>query len=155
MRLREQAAAHPRRRWSLTQRRRGRCREHRLSQAFHRSRAWHRTHRTKPHNPATPMPVILNATATPTAPAQHQHPEPGKIIFFNPDKKDHGSGVWTDGEGVRGGYGGGYGDVHEAYAAYSLDDQPKTVAITGINFTMLAKDEALRQVRSCEFIIHD
>ena len=101
------------------------------------------------------MPVIPNATATPTTPAQHQHRKPGKIIFFNPDEKDHSSGVWNDGEGVRGGYGGGYGDVHEAYAAYSLDNRPRTVAITDIDFTMLAKDETLRQVRSYKFIISD
>ncbi|CAI4210630.1 unnamed protein product [Parascedosporium putredinis] len=47
--------------------------------------------------------------------------------------------------GFRGGYGGGYGDVHEAYAAYSLDNRPKRVSVTGIDFTVPQKDEALRQ----------
>ncbi|SPN99588.1 uncharacterized protein DNG_02440 [Cephalotrichum gorgonifer] len=44
-----------------------------------------------------------------------------------------------------GGYGSAYGDVHEAYAAYSLDNRPKRVAVTGADFTVPAKDEALRQ----------
>lgn len=52
--------------------------------------------------------------------------------------------------GFRGGYGyrgrGGVGpDVHAAYAAYSLDNRPKIIAITGVDFTEPAKDEALRQ----------
>ncbi|KAK8042434.1 hypothetical protein PG994_012917 [Apiospora phragmitis] len=51
--------------------------------------------------------------------------------------------------GFRGGYGyrgrGGLGgDVHSAYAAYSLDNRPKIVALTGVDFTEPAKDEALR-----------
>ncbi|KAL0933106.1 CCCH zinc finger and RRM domain-containing protein [Colletotrichum truncatum] len=46
----------------------------------------------------------------------------------------------------RGSHRGGYmGDVHEAYAAYSLDNRPKTVSVTGIDFTSPEKDEALRQ----------
>jgi hypothetical protein len=45
----------------------------------------------------------------------------------------------------RGGYGGGvFGDVHEAYAAYSLDNRPKRVAITGVDLTEAEKDEKLR-----------
>ncbi|KAK8119339.1 RNA-binding domain-containing protein [Apiospora kogelbergensis] len=51
--------------------------------------------------------------------------------------------------GFRGGYGyrgrGGMGgDVHTAYAAYSLDNRPKIVALTGVDFTEPEKDEALR-----------
>ncbi|KAK8080319.1 hypothetical protein PG997_008137 [Apiospora hydei] len=52
--------------------------------------------------------------------------------------------------GFRGGYGyrgrgGGLGgDVHTAYAAYSLDNRPKIVALTGVDFTEPEKDEALR-----------
>ncbi|KAK7927374.1 hypothetical protein PG985_004372 [Apiospora marii] len=51
--------------------------------------------------------------------------------------------------GSRGGYsyrgrGGMGGDVHSAYAAYSLDNRPKIVALTGVDFTEPAKDEALR-----------
>ncbi|KAF6840860.1 CCCH zinc finger and RRM domain-containing protein [Colletotrichum plurivorum] len=46
----------------------------------------------------------------------------------------------------RGSYRGGYkGDVHAAYAAYSLDNRPKTVSVTGVDFTSPEKDEALRQ----------
>ncbi|KAK6828237.1 hypothetical protein PG987_011578 [Apiospora arundinis] len=51
--------------------------------------------------------------------------------------------------GFRGGYGyrgrGGMGgDVHTAYAAYSLDNRPKIVALAGVDFTEPEKDEALR-----------
>ncbi|KAK1998748.1 RNA recognition domain-containing protein [Colletotrichum falcatum] len=46
----------------------------------------------------------------------------------------------------RGSYRGGYrGDVHAAYAAYSLDNRPKTVSVTGVDFTSPEKDEVLRQ----------
>ncbi|KAI1854108.1 hypothetical protein JX266_001249 [Neoarthrinium moseri] len=50
----------------------------------------------------------------------------------------------------RGGYGyrgrgGATQDVHAAYAAYSLDNRPKVIAITGVDFTESSKDEALRQ----------
>lgn len=47
--------------------------------------------------------------------------------------------------GFRGGYGSGFGGVHEAYAAYSLDNRPKKVAVAGMDFTVPAKDEVLRQ----------
>lgn len=48
--------------------------------------------------------------------------------------------------GYRGGRGGfGRGDVHAAYAAYSLDNRPKVVAISGVDFTESGNDEALRQ----------
>ncbi|GJC96949.1 RNA recognition domain-containing protein [Colletotrichum higginsianum] len=46
----------------------------------------------------------------------------------------------------RGSYRGGFrGDVHAAYAAYSLDNRPKTVSVTGVDFTSSEKDEVLRQ----------
>ncbi|KAK2065027.1 RNA recognition domain-containing protein [Colletotrichum caudatum] len=46
----------------------------------------------------------------------------------------------------RGSYRGGYrGDVHAAYAAYSLDNRPKTVSVMGVDFTSPEKDEVLRQ----------
>ncbi|KAK4230012.1 RNA-binding protein 26 [Podospora fimiseda] len=47
----------------------------------------------------------------------------------------------------RGGYhrGGYAGDVHAAYAAYSLDNRPKKVVITGVDFTEGGRDEMLRQ----------
>ncbi|ROT38643.1 hypothetical protein SODALDRAFT_167470 [Sodiomyces alkalinus F11] len=49
--------------------------------------------------------------------------------------------------GHRGGGRGGFGrgDVHAAYAAYSLDNRPRVVAISGVDFTEPEKDEALRQ----------
>ncbi|KAK4204976.1 hypothetical protein QBC40DRAFT_261275 [Triangularia verruculosa] len=46
--------------------------------------------------------------------------------------------------GFRGGY-RGRADVHAAYAAYSLDNRPKKVVVTGIGFTEGQRDEQLRQ----------
>jgi hypothetical protein len=51
---------------------------------------------------------------------------------------------------IRGSYGyrGRGGNVearHAAYAAYSLDNRPKIVALSGIDFTLPENDEALRQ----------
>ncbi|KAI3318692.1 hypothetical protein HD806DRAFT_511598 [Xylariaceae sp. AK1471] len=51
---------------------------------------------------------------------------------------------------IRGGYGyrGRGGTVearHAAYAAYSLDNRPKIVALSGVDFTLPENDEALRQ----------
>lgn len=43
------------------------------------------------------------------------------------------------------GRGGGRGNFHAAYAAFSLDNRPKTVAITGVDFSAPEKDEALRR----------
>ncbi|TDZ40623.1 putative RNA-binding protein [Colletotrichum spinosum] len=46
----------------------------------------------------------------------------------------------------RGSFRGGYrGDVHAAYAAYSLDNRPRTVSVSGVDLTPSDKDEALRQ----------
>ncbi|KAK4146733.1 uncharacterized protein C8A04DRAFT_25301 [Dichotomopilus funicola] len=48
----------------------------------------------------------------------------------------------------RGSFRGGYrgrANVHAAYAAYSLDNRPKKVALTGVDFTASDKDETLRQ----------
>ncbi|KAI1081672.1 hypothetical protein F5B20DRAFT_52004 [Whalleya microplaca] len=50
---------------------------------------------------------------------------------------------------LRGGYAprgrGGIQARHAAYAAYSLDNRPKIIALTGVDFTAPEKDEALRQ----------
>ncbi|KAL2189781.1 hypothetical protein L209DRAFT_749669 [Thermothelomyces heterothallicus CBS 203.75] len=49
---------------------------------------------------------------------------------------------------ARGSYRGsfrGRGNVHAAYAAYTLDNRPKKVILTGVDFTGPEKDEALRQ----------
>ncbi|KAI0150363.1 hypothetical protein GGR57DRAFT_472550 [Xylariaceae sp. FL1272] len=43
------------------------------------------------------------------------------------------------------GRGGGVGSIHAAYAAYSLDLRPKTIALTGVDFTLPENDESLRQ----------
>ncbi|KAK4152789.1 hypothetical protein C8A00DRAFT_15949 [Chaetomidium leptoderma] len=48
----------------------------------------------------------------------------------------------------RGSFRGGYrgqANVHAAYAAYSLDNRPKKVVLTGVDFTVSEKDETLRQ----------
>ncbi|KAK3391047.1 hypothetical protein B0H63DRAFT_467138 [Podospora didyma] len=48
--------------------------------------------------------------------------------------------------GARGGaFRGGRGNHHAAYAAYSLDNRPKKVVLTGVDFTVPEKDETLRQ----------
>ncbi|KAJ4390791.1 hypothetical protein N0V93_004389 [Gnomoniopsis smithogilvyi] len=39
----------------------------------------------------------------------------------------------------------GRGNIHAAYAAFSLDNRPKKVALTGVDFSAPEKDEALRQ----------
>lgn len=39
----------------------------------------------------------------------------------------------------------GRGNIHAAYAAFSLDNRPKKVALTGVDFSLPEKDEALRQ----------
>ncbi|KAI1760770.1 hypothetical protein GGR53DRAFT_508469 [Hypoxylon sp. FL1150] len=51
---------------------------------------------------------------------------------------------------IRGGYGyrgrgGGIEARHAAYAAFSLDNRPKIIALSGVDFTNAEKDEALRQ----------
>lgn len=61
-----------------------------------------------------------------------------------------GRGGFPPRAAYRGGYsyrgrGGGPEARHTAYAAYSLDLRPKIIAITGADFTIPEKDEALRQ----------
>ncbi|PSS00713.1 hypothetical protein BD289DRAFT_20068 [Coniella lustricola] len=41
--------------------------------------------------------------------------------------------------------GGGRGHIHAAYAAFSLDNRPRKVALEGVDFSAPEKDEALRQ----------
>ncbi|KAH8681057.1 hypothetical protein BX600DRAFT_504797 [Xylariales sp. PMI_506] len=53
--------------------------------------------------------------------------------------------AYSGGYGYRG-RGGGVGpDIHAAYATYSLDNRPKVISLTGVDFTEPSKDEALRQ----------
>lgn len=40
---------------------------------------------------------------------------------------------------------GGRGNIHAAYAAFSLDNRPRKVAMSGVDFSAPEKDEALRQ----------
>ncbi|KAL2260694.1 hypothetical protein VTK26DRAFT_5226 [Humicola hyalothermophila] len=56
-------------------------------------------------------------------------------------------GGWRGSYAPRGYRGGARGraNVHAAYAAYSLDNRPKKVVVTGVDFTAPEKDETLRQ----------
>lgn len=47
--------------------------------------------------------------------------------------------------GARGGGGGGRGHIQAAYAAFSLDNRPRKVAVGGVDFSTPEKDEALRR----------
>ena len=53
--------------------------------------------------------------------------------------------------GFRGGA-RGRANVHAAYAAYSLDNRPKKVVLTGVDFTVSEKDETLRQYLFVSYI---
>ncbi|KAJ0117843.1 hypothetical protein J7T55_014292 [Diaporthe amygdali] len=56
-----------------------------------------------------------------------------------------GRGAYPPRGSFRGGARGGRGNFHAAYAAFSLDNRPKTVAISGLDFSAPEKDEALRR----------
>ena len=62
-----------------------------------------------------------------------------------------GSSPYTPRGSFRGGY-RGRADVHAAYAAYSLDNRPKKVVLTGVDFTASEKDETLRQYLFVSFV---
>lgn len=55
-----------------------------------------------------------------------------------------GRASYTPRGSFRGGR-GGRGNIHAAYAAFSLDNRPKKVALSGVDFSAPEKDEALRQ----------
>lgn len=55
-----------------------------------------------------------------------------------------GRGSYTPRASFRGGR-GGRGNIHAAYAAFSLDNRPRKVAMSGVDFSTPEKDEALRQ----------
>ncbi|KAL6881415.1 hypothetical protein J3F83DRAFT_55208 [Trichoderma novae-zelandiae] len=81
-----------------------------------------------------------------------------KILGIDPDAAEDGSGYSARGRGYRGrgrgsdrgfaprGRGSfrGQGGRHAAYAQYSLDNRPRKLAVTGVDFTPADKDEALR-----------
>ena len=56
-----------------------------------------------------------------------------------------GASPYTPRGSYRGGSFRGRANVHAAYAAYSLDNRPKKVVLTGVDFTVPDKDETLRQ----------
>lgn len=56
-----------------------------------------------------------------------------------------GRGAYAPRGSWRGGGRGGRGNFHAAYAAFSLDNRPKTVALSGVDFSAPEKDEALRR----------
>ncbi|KAK6214067.1 hypothetical protein LQW54_004844 [Pestalotiopsis sp. IQ-011] len=117
-------------------------------------------------------PILANATTDGEQPSQAEAlraklaalEEEANSIGLDPDQNDD-SYSWVPGSRggrrpyrARGGYqprvwpgsyrgrgGGGTQDVHAAYAAYSLDNRPKIVVVSGVDFTDSEKDEALKQ----------
>ncbi|OTB00404.1 hypothetical protein M426DRAFT_15542 [Hypoxylon sp. CI-4A] len=90
--------------------------------------------------------------------------EEANALGIDPDAFEDDSTPWYRGRGrgsrgyrarggyapraLRGGYGyqrGGLEARHAAYAAYSLDNRPKIIALSGVDFTDPEKDEPLRQ----------
>jgi RNA-binding protein 26 len=88
-----------------------------------------------------------------------------KMLGIDPDAVDETSSSYSSGRGgygyrgrgsfpprgrgFRGGGRGGYGGLegrHAAYAQYSLDNRPKRLAITGVDFSVPDTDESLRHV---------
>ncbi|KAK7956427.1 uncharacterized protein PG986_005649 [Apiospora aurea] len=66
-------------------------------------------------------------------------------LGIDPNAAQDETSTWSTRGRGRGRPGGGLGgDVHTAYAAYSLDNRPKIVTLTGVDFTEPEKDEALR-----------
>ena len=67
--------------------------------------------------------------------------------------RGRGRGSWRGAQNsFRGGGAGSPGGRHAAYAQYSIDNRPKRLAITGVDFTAPEKDESLRHfllVGSC------
>lgn len=83
-----------------------------------------------------------------------------KMLGIDPDAEDdsqatyHPRGGYQGGRGGprsrgyaprgRGSYRGRVGNMHATYAQYSIDNRPKNIAITGVDFTQPEKDEQLR-----------
>ncbi|KAF7545802.1 hypothetical protein G7046_g9473 [Stylonectria norvegica] len=87
-----------------------------------------------------------------------------KILGLDPNADDAAGSSYSSQRGgyrVRGGGGGyrgrgnaprarggssfrGRGGMHAAYAQYSIDNRPKKLAVTGVDFTAANKDEVLR-----------
>ncbi|KAJ4425101.1 hypothetical protein N0V82_000156 [Gnomoniopsis sp. IMI 355080] len=78
---------------------------------------------------------------SPYPPYNPYHPRGGRGGYFR-----GGRGGYAPRGSYRGrGGASGRGNIHAAYAAFSLDNRPKKVALTGVDFTAPEKDEALRQ----------
>ncbi|KAI5463144.1 hypothetical protein BGZ63DRAFT_352741 [Mariannaea sp. PMI_226] len=83
-----------------------------------------------------------------------------KMLGLDPDAEDDGTSSYHQfrggyrgrggprGRGFaprgRGSFRGRGGNMHAAYAQYSIDNRPKKLAVTGVDFTAPEKDEALR-----------
>ncbi|WZH41596.1 uncharacterized protein QYS62_002549 [Fusarium acuminatum] len=85
-----------------------------------------------------------------------------KMLGLDPNAEEEANSFWPPRGGYRGrggfrgrgavprgrgsfrGRGGGGGNMHAAYAQYSIDNRPKKIAITGVDFTAPEKDESLR-----------
>jgi hypothetical protein len=86
----------------------------------------------------------------PNAQQQHQHDDDTMSAPYVPGYGRGGRGGYYRGRGgyvPRGSFRGrgARGNFHAAYAAFSLDNRPKTVAISGVDFSAPEKDEALRR----------
>lgn len=56
-----------------------------------------------------------------------------------------GRGGYAPRASFKGAARGGRGNIHTAYAAFSLDNRPRKVAVSGVGFSTPEKDEALRR----------
>lgn len=85
--------------------------------------------------------------------------EEAKQLGLDPNAVDEPPPYWSRGRGRGRGRGGSYGfsprgsypsyrgrgNSRAGYAAYSLDNRPRRVAVSGVDFTVPEKDEVLRQ----------
>ncbi|ROW05779.1 hypothetical protein VMCG_05241 [Cytospora schulzeri] len=84
--------------------------------------------------------------------AVKQEDEDAMISTYVPGYSRGGRGGYFRGRGgyaprasFRGAARGGRGNIHTAYAAFSLDNRPRKVAVSGVDFSTPEKDEALRR----------
>jgi RNA-binding protein 26 len=92
-----------------------------------------------------------------------------KLLGLDPDAEDDGMSVYSQPRGGYRGRGGprgrgfaprgrgsfagrGGGNMHAAYAQYSIDNRPKKLAVTGVDFTAPEKDESLRHFLLVRFL---
>lgn len=85
--------------------------------------------------------ILTYSEYSPYSPYSSYAPRGGRGGYFR-----GGRGGYIPRGAYRGrGGASGRGNIHAAYAAFSLDNRPKKVALTGVDFSAPEKDEALRQ----------